>query len=1320
MRVSPRLALGVLVSLGLQAAGAGQPPLYSRADGYPQAPAAVGLPAGPSEIAKTHPGLYADYQGEMFGEGAYYLAGPQQPMAPRRLPPWAGPHASRPALRLVAIVRTDENGRDAYDLAARMKAEIVGVPVAFSQQPEPPRGARCTAISMKRLHEALAGRVDVILVNRLIRALPDEAQQAILDKVEAGAGLLVVGPLEAKGPLMARLAALGIESGFNDKTCDYRLVRGEGWLAGGVNFDLWPGFSTEGLVAYEDYDPRFSTLIPCHATTNATVVARLGDAPFVVTGTIGKGRVVAMGYAGSRWNGGYLPMYEATNDERLLLRVKDYYEQMYSLLMKACIQAAGGAAAATVVWPEGGVIKTAAGERSLSFRVRETGGAARKVTATCLMQDGPSGETLRQAVRTVTLKAGQEATLEFAFDSLPVTVGMAGVAEAVTHVVLRDSDGRLLDWGTVLVQPSVAPTLKAETPEMVNPGERGQVVLETPAPAAWKVKDIWGRVVASGSVGAGRHTLGFAPDNLSGLATFTADISDKSGNVQTRVSREIYTPVYDTVRDYYNLLWPRGGLPFITREFNASVMRRQGGIDTSLGAGYYQRVSGHGPLRGGQRLALTNVGVRNPFEELAKYPEDVERHQRMARRYYTGQLGRYAPRTLHLQDERHSPPIDGAKATFSPTLLKKFRAWLAGQYGTVEALNREWLTAYTAFDQAEPTLDTAVVLAQPRSYARWLDFVRFVDTEIGMRHDLEMVDLLSKETGGRVGVGFEGIFGLYDGFLSPYGAINVPLFFDSGAKMNNMAYGIGTPMWELCASLNPEADSGTWLGYESERSTYFGEPWRGVLSGATFMGWFIDSLWFTAEGAVGERLSWVEQGTRPLRQGVGRLLIEADRKFDGVAILANMRSSQMAAMVGEQMDPTGKARGGHWMGRPMSESGNAMLTLCRDSGVSPAYITEGQVLAGRLKQFKTLCLVYDLSVDTRVAEAIRQWVREGGTLIADCGAGAANEHGRFLEQGQLDDVFGIRRNGAFTTVTEAGDFTVGLLKPVQELIDKGLAGGWYMVEYFETNLTPTTASAMGQYVFRQGAAQCFWNEFGKGRALYFGFLLNRYRTGDGDGTSVYPLFRAALVRAGVTAPIRLVNEMGATRKGYTITRFSDGAQTYVGLMKRDPDAPSVVTAVFPQRGHAYEVMHNRYLGEGDRFTVDLASAEPTQAGMPTLDGAAVQSQQDALSGMAMVALLPYRIEGARVSAEATPAGQPMPVRAEVKAAGGASGKQVLYLDVRDPDGNSAEPYCRNIVLTNGVWTGTIPLAFNEKRGRWTLTVREPISGITATTRARVR
>jgi len=249
----------------------------------------------------------------------------------------------------------------------------------------------------------------------------------------------------------------------------------------------------------------------------------------------------------------------------------------------------------------------------------------------------------------------------------------------------------------------------------------------------------------------------------------------------------------------------------------------------------------------------------------------------------------------------------------------------------------------------------------------------------------------------------------------------------------------------------------------------------------------------------------------------------------------------------------------------------------------------------------------------------------------------------------------------------------------------------------------------------------FWNKFGKGRALYLGFLNNRYLSVEKDFTSVFPLFASVLKRAGVKPPVGLSTGAGQPLKSFTVNHFADdGVLRYTGILKRDAQAPAKVVLDYGRPGHYYEVMTTRYLGAGDTVEVDLASNQPVQAGMPTLAGTLIEGSE-ALTGMALVARLDYKMGKVKIRATRSGPGENLPVEVSVLTAEGEPAqKHVLYLTVLDPQGRVAEPYCQNVVTADGTWRGSLPLALNEKRGKWTLRVREAITGTTAITRVVVK
>lgn len=90
----------------------------------------------------------------------------------------------------------------------------------------------------------------------------------------------------------------------------------------------------------------------------------------------------------------------------------------------------------------------------------------------------------------------------------------------------------------------------------------------------------------------------------------------------------------------------------------------------------------------------------------------------------------------------------------------------------------------------------------------------------------------------------------------------------------------------------------------------------------------------------------------------------------------------------------------------------AWCKLLEDTGFQYDFISYLDVRENNIdlnKRFKVIILPKTVCLSDREAEALRRFVAQGGTLIADYLCGVFDEHGRGRKLGVLDELFGIER-----------------------------------------------------------------------------------------------------------------------------------------------------------------------------------------------------------------------------------------------------------------------------------------------------------------------
>lgn len=187
---------------------------------------------------------------------------------------------------------------------------------------------------------------------------------------------------------------------------------------------------------------------------------------------------------------------------------------------------------------------------------------------------------------------------------------------------------------------------------------------------------------------------------------------------------------------------------------------------------------------------------------------------------------------------------------------------------------------------------------------------------------------------------------------------------------------------------------------------------------------------------------------------------------------------------------------------------------------------------------------------------------------------------------------------------------------------------------------------------------------------------------------------AALLRENtrVTPTVKVIplktNRMPPTE----ISRFQCGEIQFVGLLREYflyDNEPYRVRIEFPRKAHLYDVMTGKYLGFADRTETDLSYRA------------------------VLYALSPYKVGGLEVTSSATNvAGKPMLVQIAVNTVGADPSRHVFRLEVIDPSGKELACYAQNLLAERGLAKTEVPWALNDKPGRYTITVRDAMSGIT--------
>ena len=326
----------------------------------------------------------------------------------------------------------------------------------------------------------------------------------------------------------------------------------------------------------------------------------------------------------------------------------------------------------------------------------------------------------------------------------------------------------------------------------------------------------------------------------------------------------------------------------------------------------------------------------------------------------------------------------------------------------------------------------------------------------------------------------------------------------------------------------------------------------------------------------------------------------------------------------------------------------------RDAGFDYRFLTPPAMVAGEWKKYRAIILPYSQAISPREATLFKTFVQEGGLLVADFVPGIMDEHGKMLEKSSLSELF--------------GEF-----KRLQT------------------------------------------NAVGKGKAVYLADYLRGYATQRAKGLSrgvCDGLIRLLGELAGIQPYAAVKDEQGNTRQDMEISKFRSGDADYLACLRlfagksseggagaegqsaagiSGKSSSTANLTLFATR-NVYEVRSHADLGKQQTVQTEFA---PGQANV--------------------YALLPAAVEGLQVATskkEYTP-GETVPVSGAILPAALGNCGMVVRLSVTQ-EGNRLDHYATTIAY-RGNFDCAIPLALNERAGRYTVTVADVVSGKTAST-----
>lgn len=613
--------------------------------------------------------------------------------------------------------------------------------------------------------------------------------------------------------------------------------------------------------------------------------------------------------------------------------------------------------------------------------------------------------------------------------------------------------------------------------------------------------------------------------------------------------------------------------------------------------------------------------------------------------------------------------------------LAYFRDYLRKTYGSIADLNKAWATQLASFDDVTFELcDLELVRHEGAPLVRWGDmhamreaavadyFNHLADAGLAVDPNFKLGLSGTRDTTGINGLDWWALM-QRPCSIAAYSGLQLRLH-ESFAKPGDLLY-----RWSYVTRDN------------TPRGKF--DPWRWLFKGHDgylHYGGNHSNL-FRPCFSPHTSARTVQQSIADIRSGPARMIRGAQRDNGAIGLLYSPASYRY------EKGRRHTSRGG--VGASSNDIGLSFDRALADNGFDSRWISYEQLAGGALSSdaVKVFILPAASAMSDAEVEAVRQFVRAGGTVIADVRPAVVDERLRSRPSAALDDVFGFEPQ---TSAEKLEDVTVQLPYGVELAAQ---AGEW------DIKLAPAARPQARLADKETTAPAVIVHPFGRGKAVLLNFVVSDYfkQRGGGVGGEVSEesseasaaplrtlLAGALAAEADLYAPVRITDPEGQPLTNSRIYSWRDGDVRYIGFIQHygDDEDPLLTTDAklhLAESGRLYDVRTHTDLGTRETHDIKVTEAEAKfYALMP-----------DAVGDIDL-AVTPRVKQGEFVELEARIAG--------------AKQRHVFIATIADPTG-VVKPWHRFTVdAPGGGVRDRVHVALDAMPGEWTVTFTEAVSG----------
>lgn len=1190
--------------------------------------------------------------------------------------PWANPYYLGKT-RVFFITHTSKE-REVIEMAERFSMEFFRVTHGANMWKVPWAlvkywNASSSAMVQKKILKQQP--LDVIMISAPWNSIEPEVQQLIMKRVENGTGLVIISPRVQKSGKYGYDYALALSdeelknfpetlaSSFFEKLGNWKIVKNH-FITTGVPLEL------------------MKSMYSVHTVQNGDVLAEIDSHPLIVVGQYGKGRIVAINYNFDNYQlreMAFLPnIHPFKTGSGVVVFNPDYpnfqwWEYVWSMLIKSALWVSGRE-------PELMIEKIQAEPQSIVISVdnkREQGTFNFELT----IRDSYSRTKLQKSF----VKSVQNGKSQIV---LPIEYSSEEMHFA--DIIIK-AGPLVVNWATALLNypQSIAINQVKLDKEFLNPLDKikTSITLNKPWNANSGLKiwamlydvrgNLWEEIPVSIADGSSEGQIEFSAGKIETIAFYVCVQIRKDTQVidEKRVRGIIAQPyewddyiyaleVGSGSNNYYQPYWfnelRKSGVNMLktnmlgatnlgwcvesgmkiadtSRIIDSFLLHDKQAVYMDLKNKYFQT--------GDLKYLIRPVCMNDP-----KYRDEVKsRIQRVV-----GYMKNYGKMDYTLTDELSITHFgDYYDFCFCEYCLKSFREWVKGQYKDLKELNDAYGTNFASWDEVRPI--TSKEAREKGKWAGWADHRKFNEYSL-----YEFVKWIKKEVQKIQPDATISLSGTQ--IPGPYNGHDVWLrcqVFD-----NLWAYGSGNQII-MHRSFNPGLKQLPWGGYGSSGAELKHKLWRNVLEGGygNAFWWFPINL--NPDFSLNPCSQAWKEAVSDLLTGIGKTIFTSRVEDYGIAIHYSQDSIHAAYC----LDATST----------FDKNRDKWVETILRNHLNFSFISYAQIEKGDLvyPKVKVLVLPYSISLSDKEAEAIRNFVRNGGTIIADMQTGIMDEHCRLRLKGAIDDVLGIKRiNTEVRPVDDEGKW-----HPVKEWNFIPEDSGIKLQE-------PGIALTTGKSLYTAGSIPgIVMNSFGKGRSWYLNFNL-ALGSLEKKENEMMKLINQILSLADIKPYATIVDEDGQPIRDCLIYVYHNEPMHFIGIL---PDEP---------KGEDITNKKGRLIIPSGYQLIDMRKSCAANPNEIILE-----------PGIAhFYSLLPYSVDGIEItSPSSVQQGDILNIKVRLNI-NKTPGNHIIRIEIQDPSGNYVYYFSKNIVSKNGMCEYKIKLPLNATIGRWQIIAIDLPSG----------